>query len=275
MKDEFLKRLEEKLKEESVSNVDEIIAKYEKRYNFGIESGLSEEEIENMLGDIDEIVLLHKKETKTNNDNKQTIFGSMRVSVETVSDNVLFEESKDDTIHVYFENIDQDAYEIEKNSLELNIKYIAKKFFGLNRRKPGRIIVGIPSGMSLSKLHLSTVGGDFVSKIDLECRDINIDMVSGDSEFKGIISEDFKAQLVSGDIELDSLKTSKLNISTVSGDASIDKLNAVELKVDTISGDLIVREANNDMIVKSSSISGNVRINDKKYKNFTGKMEEL
>lgn len=274
MKDEFLKELETKLKEASVSNYEEVVAKYEKRYNFGIESGLSEEEIENMLGNIDEIVMLHKKETRYEYKEKET-FSNMAVSVETVSDNVLFESSKDDNIHVYFENIDQESYNIEKTDYSLKVQYIAKKFFGLNRRRPGKIIIGIPDNMSLSKLHLSTVGGDFVSKIDLDSQFINIDMVSGDSEFLKIKSNDIKIHLVSGDIEIEELKTSKITVNSVSGDASIDRLYADELKVDTISGDLVVDEALDNMVVKSSSISGSVKIKDKKYKNFTGKMEEL
>ena len=87
MKDEFLKELETRLKEENIEDTDSIISKYEKRYNFGLESGLSEEEIENMLGSIDEIVNLHK--TTTRYEYKDN-YGEMKLSVSTVSDNVNF-----------------------------------------------------------------------------------------------------------------------------------------------------------------------------------------
>ena len=58
--EEFLKELEEKLKEKNIENWEEILDKYEKRFNFGLESGLSVEEIIRMLGSVDDIIDSYK-----------------------------------------------------------------------------------------------------------------------------------------------------------------------------------------------------------------------
>ncbi|RIA75504.1 uncharacterized protein DUF1700 [Anaeroplasma bactoclasticum] len=272
MKDSFLNELEEKLRAENVSNVSEIVNKYSKRYDFGLESGLSEEEIENMLGSVDEIVNLYKTETRY--EYKES-FGNLKLNVSTVTDNVEFERSKDNEVHVYFENIDENSYEISKTDKEISVSYINKKFFGLNRRRPGTITVALPQGLSLGKTHLSTVSGDINSDIDLDSEYLTIEMVSGDSELKRIASREIKIHVVSGDFEIDEITTTRIEVSTVSGDIEIEKLYADELNSSSVSGDIDIKEASRTMKVKSSSISGSIKINETKYKNFDDKMKEF
>lgn len=272
MRDEFLKNLEERLKEENVDNIEDIITKYEKRYDFGIEAGLSDEEIETMLGSIDEIVKEYQKETRY--EYKES-YGKMKLSVSTVADNVSFERSKDDTIHIYFENIDENSYNVHKSQDEIEISYINKKFFGLNRRRPGTITIGIPEGMSLHKLHLSTVSGDLTSEINIDSEYMVFEMVSGDSEFNRLKSNEFKCHVVSGDLEIKELDTNIIEISSVSGDVDVEVLHADTLKASTISGDIHIKEAYESMKISSSSISGSIKINERKYKNFEDKMEDF
>lgn len=272
MKDEFLKELENRLEEENISNRDEIISKYKKRYEFGLESGLSEEEIEKMLGSIDEIVNLYKTETRY--EYKES-FGNLKLSVNTVTDNVVFERSKDGEVHVYFENIDENSYEISKTDKEISISYKNKKFFGLNRRRPGTITIALPLGLSLSKTHLSTVSGDIDSKVDLDSEYLMIEMVSGDADLTRIASREIKIHVVSGDVEVEDVTTSRIELSSVSGDIEIERLIADELNASSVSGDIEINEGVESMKVKSSSITGSIKVNREKYKNFTDKMEEL
>ena len=201
MKDSFLNELEEKLRAENVSNVSEIINKYSKRYDFGLESGLSEEEIENMLGSVDEIVNLYKTETRY--EYKES-FGNLKLNVSTVTDNVEFERSKDNEVHVYFENIDENSYEISKTDKEISVSYINKKFFGLNRRRPGTITVALPQGLSLGKTHLSTV--------------------SGDIEIEKLYADELNSSSVSGDIDIkEASRTMKVKSSSISGSIKINE----------------------------------------------------
>ena len=275
MREEFLKELEEALNEKDVANKDEILAKYRKRYDFGRESGLSDSEIEEMLGSIDEIVNMNKKESYE--DSKEEFkekTGDVKVNISTVADDVFFERSKDDLVHIYLKNISEEYYEIVKNEKMIDIQYINKKFFGLNRRKPGEITVALPSGMLLGDITLSSVSGDFNSDIALVGRYLNIDMVSGDSKFKDIHVNDLRMHVVSGDLEIESVNSKSVEISSVSGDVEIEDLNTTKLKVDTISGDIDIDNANEDIIINTDSISGAIMINGNKYKNFSSKMKE-
>ena len=278
MKDEFLRRLEERLRENNVSNIDDVISKYRKRYDFGLESGLSDEEIQSMLGDIDEIVKLYSNNTNESsakkNDFKNQTFGNMRIDIETVSDTITFERSNDNTVHLYFENINEDSYDIKKSDNEIIIKYINKKFFSLNRRTGGNIIVSLPEDMTFSSIKLATVSGDIDSTIELNTRTFNIEMVSGDSEIKEVNCNDIRFHLVSGDVSFGVIRSSLTEISTVSGDAEIDCLYTDDLKVDSISGDVIIHDALDTMREKVSSISGTIKIKDRNLKNFKKNIKE-
>ena len=55
MKDDYIAALNRALMFYQIENKDEILKKYEKRYDFGIESELTEDEIEKMLGNPTEI----------------------------------------------------------------------------------------------------------------------------------------------------------------------------------------------------------------------------
>ncbi len=271
MKDEYLKRLDEELKNAGFEQTDEIIEKYSKRYDFGIESGLSEEEIEAKLGDPKTIASNYSEKSGYEYKESDT---SLKISVSTVCDDVVFEESQDDEIHVYLEDIDESAYDIVNSNRGVDIKYIAKKFFGLNRRRSGEITIAIPKEKSFNKILLQTTNGDFKSKIDLDTKFLNLEVVSGDVEFKNIKAKEIKLHIVSGDFEADDINTSTINISTVSGDIEIDYLLANELKADTVSGDINIHEASYGINVKTSSITGSVKIDDKQYKSFTKKIKE-
>lgn len=271
MKDDYLKRLDEELKDAGFENTDAIIEKYSKRYDFGLESGLTDEEIEEKLGDPKDIVSNYSEKSEYEYKESDT---SLKINVSTVCDDILFEESIDDEIHVYLEDIDESAYEISNSNRGVDIKYIAKKFFGLNRRKSGLITIAIPNNTSFNKILLQTTNGDFKSKIDLDTKFINIEMVSGDAEFKNIKAKEIKLHVVSGDFEAKDINTSSLNISTVSGDVEIEYLLANDLKVDTVSGDINIHEASYGINVKASSISGSIMIDGKKYKSFTKKIKE-
>lgn len=271
MKKEYLDELEKRLKEEEIDDISLIMEKYERRYNFGLESGLSEEEIEKMLGSIDEIVNLHKKEVRY--EYKES-FGTLKLSVSTINDDLEFERSEDNEIHVYFEDIDESSYNINKTNTEISITYHDKKFFGLNRRKSGTITIAIPEGMSFSRVNLQTVSGDFDSDIAIDGEYINLEMVSGDASFERITSTELKGHVVTGDLKIKDLTTSRIELSSVSGDVKIDTLHADSLKASTVSGDIIIHNAYESMTVSTNSITGSIKINDNKYKNFTDKIGE-
>ncbi|MGI6622126.1 MAG: DUF1700 domain-containing protein [Acetivibrionales bacterium] len=66
-RNEFIETLTKKLRENNISDIDEIIAEYEEHFNFKLSDGYSEEEIAALLGNPEEIALQY---TPGNVDNK-------------------------------------------------------------------------------------------------------------------------------------------------------------------------------------------------------------
>ena len=60
----------------------------------------------------------------------------------------------------------------------------------------------------------------------------------------------------------------------MSGDIEVDLVNSKSLKAETISGDVRINAANDGIHISTSSISGDIRIQGKKYKNFTNEVKE-
>ncbi len=276
-RDEFLKELEKELEANGFVNTDDILDKYRKRYDFGLESEMTDEEIQNRLGSPKEIV---KKMVESSGydhkpDEKDTEPTKFNIEINTVSDNVRFEESTDGDTHIYMDDIEETSYNIVNNDREIFIGSLTKKFFGLNRRRPGLFTIALPTGFKVNKLKLNSASGDFVSKIDLDSKSFNLSIVSGDCEFKKITANEFKTHAVSGDIEIEEINTDIAQISSVSGDIDIDYLLASDLKVDTVSGTIKILEASHAMNIKSTSISGTILIDGKKFKNVTTKVKEV
>ena len=277
MRDEYLKLLQEELENNGFVNTDEIVDKYRKRYDFGLESGMSEEEIEERLGDPKEIV---SKMTDESNkaDNEYNESGSdspLKIEIMTVADDVKFEESIDGETHVYMDDIDEESYEIINNNREIVIKSYKKKYFSLNRRRPGLFTIALPKDYKLGKMKLNSNSGDFIAKTDLNTKNFTLNMVSGDADFKKVTAKEFTIHVVSGDCEIDEINTEEAQISTVSGDIDIDYILANNVKIDTVSGDITIKESSYAMNIKSNSISGKVMVNGKKYKTVSSKVKEV
>ena len=273
MRDEYLNKLEEELENNGFINIDDVLDKYRKRYDFGLESGMTEEEIEERLGDPKEIVSkMTEQANNTYEDNTNTNF---KIEVSTVCDDVKFEESVDDETHVYMDDIEEDSYEIINNNREIVITSHTKKYFGLNRRRPGLFTIALPKDMKLGKVNLSSSSGDFISKIDLNAKTFNLNLVSGDVDFKKITAKEITFHVVSGDLEIEEINAENATLSAVSGDMDIDYLLSNNLKVDTVSGDIKIKESSYGMNIKSQSIAGEIIINGKKYKNVTSKVKDV
>ena len=199
MKEEYLERLRNELIDNGFENTDEVVEKYRKRYEFGIESNMTEEEIEDRLGDPSEIVskLMDKCEyeyVETNSD--------LKVNISTLNDDVTFVEGEDDEPRVHLGDVDEDNYEISVKDHEIYVKALKKKFFSLNRRRPGLITVVLPRNASISKMALSSTNGDFTAKLDINAKNFELNFVSGDCEFQKITSKNFNLHAVSGDVEI-------------------------------------------------------------------------
>ena len=276
MKEKYLEELRNELLENGFENPDIIVEKYRKRYDFGLESEMSEDEIEERLGTPKSIVekeIGESEDPKVVYDNKAD--SDFKIDISSVSDDVLFEESNDDEIHLYMTDIDEESYEVINDDRQIYIKNLKHKFFGLNRRRPGIFTVALPKNTKLSKLILNSTSGDFKSKINIDTKLFDLKMVSGDAEFLDIKSKDVIIHVVSGDAEINEITASDVKLSSVSGDIDVDYVLANTLKIDTVSGDIKVLDASNKMNINTSSVSGSIVISGNKYKSFTTKVKEV
>ena len=258
MKRDYLKKLEAELIYNKIKNKDEILDKIEKRYDFGIEAGLSEEKVEEMLGSVEEIVEEFKNE-ESGSDDFVDLTDKYKIEVSTLSDAIEFVKSNDDKVHVELVGVDESHYNIKKSDSSLEIKYKKTKFFSLNRKKNAVIKIEIPTNASFSEVILATTSGDI--KFDFIKSDVfKVNVVSADIKLCDIDCNNFYLHTVSGDINIETLTTKEIDISTVSGDVKFEFAVAESAIIDSVSGDVIITDGKVGNI-KSTSVSGDIIIN--------------
>lgn len=262
MKENFMNELENQINIYDVENKEEILEKYRKRYDFGLESGLSEEEIENMLGTPKDIVskLVEKEKREKyfgdSDDSYAELLDSYEIDIQTISDDISFVYSKDTEYHVEFQDVDLDYYEIDKTENHLKIRFKKRKFF--SSRKNGLILVEIPKDRKLGNVKVSTTSGDILIPL-IKTQDFQLNTVSGDCEFDTIEANTMVCSVVSGDIEGKNMKADEIRLDTISGDIEVEYVTCRNLKVDAVSGDVKIDEAEGN--ISSTSVSGDVIIN--------------
>lgn len=262
MKEDYLSELENQINIQNVDGKADILEKYRKRYDFGLEAGMSCEEIEKMLGEPREIIAGYRKQKESkpsDEDSKYAdLMDKMTIDVQTLSEDVEIIYSDDLEYHAEFENVEPDLYEIEKTDTQIKIRYKKRKFFSLNRKKGGLIRIEIPRGRALKEFNVSTASGD-IDIPSIKTEKFELGLVSGDCSFEDIEAKEVSFGIVSGDIDGKNLKAKDVKMDTVSGDISINFVVCESLKADTISGDIILREVKGN--VSSTSVSGDVLIN--------------
>lgn len=266
MKQEYLDELKRLLEEENIENKEEILSKYEKRYDFGKESELTDEEIERMLGRPQDVINKIKGE-ESKNKNKG------RLSLKVVTDDVKIGYSKDAKAHVLLSDVDRDSFNIDVNSTDIIVEYITSKYLGLNRKGSGEITVLIPEGRTFKSTNIETTSGDVDVEFKVISDNISIQTVSGDIDIESLDAKTINVNVVSCDLDADYIKCDKLQINTVSGDVDIDNVDAEKITIDNVSGDVTIKETNANSIV-TNCITGDIKVNGREMKNFTKIVKE-
>lgn len=253
MKKEYIKNLEKALNEYNVENRKDILKKYIKRYEFGLESGMSEEEIEEKLGDPIEIAKKLADIIDATFDEKKDYDAKIVISTEELD----LIPSKDDKVHVELEELDPNDYLIDKDDNHLLIKRSKNNYFGTQIK--GKISVEMPKFIILKNLEIASISSD-IKADTLKSEKAYIHSNTGDVLVDSLLVDDLTIKTVSGDIKSNNIKAKKIKIDTVSGDIEIDSLIADELEIATISGDVNIKSAYVGKVT-SNSVSGDVLIN--------------
>lgn len=256
MKEEFLDELEKELNEAGVSNVKEVVDLYEKRFALGLEAGLSEEEILEMLDDIQTIVKSYTPQKEQSSEEEQyeltldlRYFSDFDI-ISTVGSEIRFE-------------IDEKALEfvkVHKENRKIQLKSINKEIvFKKKKRLDGTLYIG--QDLEFSKFIIENIGCDVsMEDMTIRCEKLEISNVSGDLDLARFdVASSAKFHNTTGDITLDSVVSPYLELSTVSGDFDIEEIVCDEGKISSISGDIHINKCNNAKL-KMNTISGDVKI---------------
>jgi len=263
MKKNYMNELENEINIHNIKNKKEILNKYSKRYDFGLEAGFTEEEVERKLGTPQEVVKQYIGEDEifekpTNVD----VSDEYTVEVKTLSDNIEIVYSNDNKLHVELEDIDEKNYEIAKGTYVCNIAFKKTKFFSLNRREKGIIRVEIPKKGKIGSVILSTTNGDITAK-SFSADEVVVNMVSGDLLFDEVEAESFTYHSVSGDASIRKLKCDNAIIDIVSGDLESRFMFSNSVNISTVSGDVYIKDGSIGNI-QSTTVSGEVVVNDER-----------
>lgn len=120
------------------------------------------------------------------------------------------------------------------------------------------LIVRVPAKVKLDRIYINGVDSD-VKLSNMNCGQLMINVVSGDSDIEE--GEFDKAELtsVSGDVEILDARCKKLSVDNISGDVFLKNIVGCDaISANTVSGDIVVRGVC-ECVVDVKAIDGDVR----------------
>lgn len=260
-KQEYLKRLEELLISNNISNYQEIVDKYDKRFSIAEDAKMSVEDTISRLGKPEEVVkqILESFESKTSNDsiNDNGIKHYRIVIKEAIFDNIIMKKINTGKVIVKVDDDIVDYIKLHKdgNSLTINKN---SNFDHFARIKRGDITIEIGDNIYFDELSIDVVDTD-ITICEIVGNNISINNISGDTIIRGIKANKTAISSVSGDVCVKKFHSNKVVISQVSGDASLQGCNIQNGVFSTVSGDMDIRGKIETK--KCHSVSGDININ--------------
>lgn len=257
MREEYLANLEKALRENNISDYQEVYKKYEKRYDFGKEASLSDEEIEKKLGSIDDIIAnLKKNETVKVKENIIYDLGkSYNLTVKVVVDDVIIKSDPfASDISFKFEQVKESNYIIKNEETNVSLTYKEKFFSSPSSKNGGTIYVIVPENIIFNEVTIAMGASDFTAN-ELKANKISIKNTSGDFNINFLNANNIELNNVSGDFNIEKIITNNIELNNVSGDFKITSLKG-DLKLSNISGDILIDTFFGNS--KISNISGDI-----------------
>lgn len=240
-KREFLAALSDKLKSYPQQEVEKTLDYFKEIIEEKVEEGLSEEEAVLSLGSLDEMIReLGMEAPKQSEWEEKTFITADKIEhIHVISsvDDVVFQESMDEYIHVITKEKEGHTYSIQVSgaALRIELKCRAK----MKEKKAG--LANIFKFLSYIK--------------DKETLEIHLP----EEKYR-----ELKVETASGDIEIEGFVFEKLHLTSVSGDISVEAI-AEEILVNSTSGDVEMRQGRGNSLVVSN-VSGDLNISDSRFK---------
>ena len=269
-REEYLNELETLLVENDIENKDEVLNKYQKRFDLAGIAGMSEEETIEMLGTPTEVVEQLKTKEKVKTNNETTKMYNLVVKG-CVSEDITVRRGDSEKIVINMDEELKSCTEINQseNNIFIEISRTSNTYY--TTKCEIEILVG--NNIGFEKLSLVTISGDINVEDELKVNSLSLKTVSGDIEVGTVYGETATLQCVSGDISVEKLEVKTAVAEAVSGDIDLGTTKASELRVKTTSGDVESKyvECNH---AELSTISGDFnltgKINEKKVRSLSG-----
>ncbi len=257
MREEYLANLEKALRENNISDYQEVYKKYEKRYDFGKEASLSDEEIEEKLGSIDDIIENLKKNeiVKVKENIVYDLGKSYNLTIKVVVDDVIIKSDPfASDISFKFEQVKENNYIIKNEEHNVSLTYKEKFFSSPSTKNSGTIYVIVPENIIFNEVTIAMGASDFTTN-ELKANKISIKNTSGDFNINFLNADSIELNNVSGDFNIEKIITNNIELNNVSGDFKITSLKG-DLKLSNISGDILIDTFFGNS--KISNISGDI-----------------
>lgn len=246
-KEMYMQQLKERLNQINIEGKEDIINDFNNHFELGHQDGISDEDLIETLGPIDEIlesyevlnkvqsddIIVHGRTQKKEFTNKIT---TVDISARHAETTII--ESKDGRIHVdlYKEGKLLDRLSHALIGYQEEAVFFVKVLPIFPYKSIGRyeLNVEIPNNLDVLKIHSSS--GDIKGK-KLSVDQLKIQSASGEVDLDSIQSQMVKIEVASSDMNLKQI-VGDLEIKSVSGDVHIDHAKGKLLSYVNVSGDI-------------------------------------
>lgn len=262
-KDEYLKRLKNRLNDLNIDGKDEIYNDFTNHFEIGHQNGLSDEELIENLGSIDEVlesyeslpkqekIIIDNHEQKKEFNDKIT---SIDINAKHADTKILPSSDNNFKVELYKEGRLLEklshmltAYQEESVFYVKVLPIFPYKSFGNYE-----LTIHVPN--NLKNINLGTSSGDiYINNLDVD--KLNIQSASGDINLHTIHTNELSLEVASSDVDINKL-IGDLSIRSASGDVQIDHTSGDNFSFKNASGDLNI-QANYKRILLNN-VSGDV-----------------
>ena len=289
----FLNDLKNELIKQNVNEeeIEDIIRDHEEMISEAMNEGLKEEDIHLRFGDPK--ALARELASSTEGEEEQAeVVGfklwksitptdtNINITVSMVSQDVSYQTSKDDQIHIYYEGKDdlkEYQFSYQKGELRFEAPKMRGFLFMRNKKDDMNFLVEIPKHLTIETFKHSSVSAD-VKYINLNANELQLNTTSGDANLSHAQFDKLKMNTVSGDLYISHVTCSLAETSQVSGDLKLENviINGL-LHAGTVSGDIEINESTVED-AEFSCVSGDVDGKDfypktVKFKSVSGDLD--
>lgn len=247
-KDEYLRRLKNRLNDLNIDGKDEIYNDFTNHFEIGHQNGLSDEELIENLGSIDEVlesyeslpkqekIIIDNHEQKKEFTDKIT---SIDINAKHADTKVLPSSDNSFKVELYKEGrlLEKLSHMLTTYQEESVLYVKVLPIFPYKSFGNYELTIHVPNNLNI--IHLGTSSGDiYINNLDVD--KLKIQSASGDINLHTIHTKELSLEVASSDVDINKL-IGDLSITSASGDVQIDHANGDNFSFKNASGDLNIQ----------------------------------